>query len=304
MRGEPRAAGTADENDGELRLTVTNTYHRNERAANLPARLSRSWLLTSASNEESFEPNYESEADSIILDMEDAVPADRKEEARERVIQALNQGMRAWVRINDITTEFWEGDLAALSKAEGLRGIVLAKTEHPHDVTRTAMMSRAGTPIIALIESAVGIVNAVDIARAPGTFRLAFGMGDYRKDTGISDDPMALAYARSALVVASRVGELPGPIDGPANGVDDKGLMDACRVTASMGMTGKLTLNPAQTDTINRGLAPSEEEISWAREMLEREEGGAVPKDGSYLPRLARARKVSGLAQTYGMWGR
>ncbi|MDN5606182.1 CoA ester lyase [Rothia sp. HC945] len=283
---------------------MSTDFHRNERAANLPARLSRSWLLTSAISLESYKTNYESEADSVILDMEDAVPADQKEQARKNVVEALDNGMRAWVRINDINTEFWEDDLAALSKAEGLRGIVLAKTEHPHHVTRTAMMSRAGTPVIALIESAIGIVNAVDIAKAPGTFRLAFGMGDYRKDTGISNDPMALAYPRSTLVVASRVGELPGPIDGPANGLDGQELLDASRQSASMGMTGKLTLNPAQTDTINHGLAPSEEEISWAREMLEREEGGAVPKDGSYLPRLARARKVSELAQTYGMWGR
>lgn len=283
---------------------MSTDFHRNERAANLPARLSRSWLLTSAISLESYKPNYESEADSVILDMEDAVPADQKEQARKNVVEALDNGMRAWVRINDINTEFWEDDLAALSKAEGLRGIVLAKTEHPHHVTRTAMMSRAGTPVIALIESAIGIVNAVDIAKAPGTFRLAFGMGDYRKDTGISNDPMALAYPRSALVIASRVGELPGPIDGPANGLDGQELLDASRQSASMGMTGKLTLNPAQTDTINHGLAPSEEEISWAREMLEREEGGSVPKDGSYLPRLARARKVSELAQTYGMWGR
>lgn len=283
---------------------MTITYHRNERAANLPARLSRSWLLTSAVNVASFEPNYESEADSIILDMEDAVPADQKEEARTNVVEALNNGMRAWVRINDITTKFWEDDLAALTEAKGLRGIVLAKTEHANHVTRTAMMSHAGTPVIALIESAIGIVNAVEIAKAPGTFRLAFGMGDYRKDTGISDDPMALAYPRSTLVVASRVGELPGPIDGPANGATGQNLLDASRLSASMGMTGKLTLNPDQTDTINHGLAPSEEEISWAREMLEKEEGGSVPKDGSYLPRLARARKVSELAQTYGMWGR
>ena len=283
---------------------MSTDFHRNERAANLPARLSRSWLLTSAISLESYKTNYESEADSVILDMEDAVPADQKEQARKNVVEALDNGMRAWVRINDINTEFWEDDLAALSKAEGLRGIVLAKTEHPHHVTRTAMMSRAGTPVIALIESAIGIVNAVDIAKAPGTFRLAFGMGDYRKDTGISNDPMALAYPRSTLVVASRVGELPGPIDGPANGLDGQELLDASRQSASMGMTGKLTLNPAQTDTINHGLAPSEEEISWAREMLEREEGGSVPKDGSYLPRLARARKVSELAQTYGMWGR
>ncbi len=279
------------------------SYHRNERAAQLPARLSRSWLLTNASDASLYGPASESEADSVILDIEDACPAEEKPAARQRVVEALNDGMKAWVRINDIHTEFWEDDLAALSEAKGLRGIVLAKTEHPDHVTRTAMMSRAGTPIIALIESAVGIVNAVDIARAPGTFRLAFGLGDYRKDTGVSNDAMALAYARSALVVASRVGELPGPIDGPANGVDETGLREACKVTASMGMTGKLTLQPGQTEGINSALAPSEEEIRWAREMLQKSKGGEVPKDGSYLPRLARARKVSELAQTYGMWG-
>ncbi|WP_270239887.1 HpcH/HpaI aldolase/citrate lyase family protein [Rothia kristinae] len=281
---------------------MPNTFHRNERAAQLPARLSRSWLLTSAANEDSFEPNYESEADSIILDLEDGTPADQKDSARERVVRALNSGMRAWVRVNAITTDQWSEDLAALSEAEGLRGIVLAETEQPDHITRTAMMSRAGTPVIGLIESAVGLVNAVDIAKAPGTFRLAFGTGDFRKDTGISDDPTAMAHARSTLVIASRVGNLPGPIDGPANGVDEAGLREACRITATMGMTGKLTLDPGQTDAINRGLAPSEEEISWAREMLKKEKDGVVPKEGSYLPRLARARKVSTLAQTYGLW--
>lgn len=278
-------------------------FHRNARAAQLPARLSRSWLLTSAANEDSFAPNYESEADSIILDLEDGTPAALKASARERVVHALNNGMRAWVRINAIDTEYWAEDLAALTGAKGLRGLVLAETEHPDHITRTAMMSRAGTPVIALIESAVGMVNAVDIAKAPGTFRLAFGAGDFRKDTGVADTPMAMAHARSTLVIASRVGHLPGPIDGPANGVSRKGLAEACQVTSEMGMTGKLTLDPGQTEAINKGLAPSEEEIAWAREMLDKSEHGDIPKDGSYLPRLARARKVSDLAQTYGMWG-
>lgn len=72
-----------------------------------------------------------------------------------------------------------------------------------------------------------------------------------------------------------------------------------------MGMTGKLTLDPAQTDGINVGLAPSEQEIAWARELIEKFETGAGPTmDGSYLPRLARARKVSDLAKTYGLWNR
>ena len=276
--------------------------YRNQRAAALPARLSRSWLLTSAADTSLFAPALASEADSVILDIEDAVPEEDKDRAREEMIEAMHQGVSAWVRINDITTPHWEKDLAALSEVDNLRGIVLAKTEHPDHITKTAMMSRAGTPVVALIESAVGLLNAYDIARAPGVFRLAFGVGDFRRDTGASGDPMALAFARSTLVTASRVGELPGPIDGPTNGVSGDELEAACKVTQSMGMTGKLCLNPEQTDGINHALAPSDQEIRWAREMIEQAESGHAGADGSYLPRLARAKKVSELAETYGLW--
>ncbi|WP_290656253.1 CoA ester lyase [Kocuria sp.] len=276
--------------------------YRNQRAAALPARLSRSWLLTSAADTSLFAPALASEADSVILDIEDAVPEKDKDRAREDMIEAMHQGVSAWVRINDITTPHWEKDLAALSEVDNLRGIVLAKTEHPDHITKTAMMSRAGTPVVALIESAVGLMNAYDIARAPGVFRLAFGVGDFRRDTGASGDPMALAFARSTLVTASRVGELPGPIDGPTNGVSGDELEAACKVTQSMGMTGKLCLNPDQTDGINHALAPSDQEIRWAREMIEQAESGHAGADGSYLPRLARAKKVSELAETYGLW--
>ncbi|WP_270239361.1 HpcH/HpaI aldolase/citrate lyase family protein [Kocuria marina] len=276
--------------------------YRNQRAAALPARLSRSWLLTSAADTSLFAPALASEADSVILDIEDAVPEEDKDRAREDMIEAMHQGVSAWVRINDITTPHWEKDLAALSEVDNLRGIVLAKTEHPDHITKTAMMSRAGTPVVALIESAVGLMNAYDIARAPGVFRLAFGVGDFRRDTGASGDPMALAFARSTLVTASRVGELPGPIDGPTKGVSGDELEAACKVTQSMGMTGKLCLNPDQTDGINHALAPSDQEIRWAREMIEQAESGHAGADGSYLPRLARAKKVSELAETYGLW--
>ncbi|ALU40942.1 aldolase [Kocuria flava] len=278
--------------------------YRNQRAAALPARLSRSWLLVSATDPSAFPAALASEADSVIFDLEDAVPAEGKEQARHDVVEALNAGASAWVRINDISTPYWEEDLAALSRVEHLRGIVLAKTEHPDHITKTAMMAAAGTPVVALIESAVGLVNANDIARAPGVFRLAFGVGDFRRDTGTSADPMALAFARSTLVVASRVGELPGPIDGPSVGAAGEELAAACEVTHSMGMTGKLCLDPAQTDGINRALAPSDQEITWARELIAKHDAGATVGDGSYLPRLARARKVSELAQTYGLWNR
>nr|WP_209436252.1 CoA ester lyase [Kocuria subflava] len=271
----------------------------------MPARLSRSVLLVGASDPSTFPAALASEADSVIFDIEDGLPEEQKAEGRSAVVEAINEGAGAWVRINDITSDHWREDLEALAEAKNLRGLLLTKTEHPDHITRTAMMMPAGTPVIALIESAVGLVNANDIARAPGVFRLAFGVGDFRRDTGASDDPMALAYARSVLVVASRVGLLPGPIDGPSVGAHGDDLAEACRITQSMGMTGKLTLDPNQTDGINVGLAPSEQEIAWARELIEKFETGATGSmDGSYLPRLARARKVSDLAKTYGLWNR
>lgn len=277
-------------------------FVRNQRAAALPAKLSRSWLLASAIRAENFPDALASEADSVVFDIEDAVPADGKEAARGRVVDALSSGMTAWVRINAIDTEDWAKDLAALIELPGLRGVMLAKTERPEHVSQTALRLRAGTPVLALIESAIGIENATAIACAPGTFRLAFGVGDFRRDTGASDDPMALAYARAKLVVASRVGQLPGPIDGPSVGASGDTLRDACAVTASMGMTGKLCLKTEQTDAINRGLSPSHSEIQWAHELLQKHSTGEVEGDGSYLPRLARAQKINALADSYGLW--
>lgn len=278
-------------------------FHRNERAASLPARLSRSWLLVSgASSEETIAAALESEADSVIIDLEDGCPPDQKETARQHTVEMLNASASAWVRVNGNDSPYWKDDLAALNHAKGLKGVMLAMAEDPDQVTRTAMMLPAGTPVIALIETALGMVNAVAIAKAPGTFRLAFGLGDYRRDTGVSADPLALAYARSQLVIASRVGGLAGPIDGPSMGALGSDLVRDCQVTTNHGMTGKLTLEPAQIETINLALAPSADEIAWAKELLEKTEGDSVPKDGSYLPRLARARKVSDLAKTYGLW--
>ena len=284
---------------------------RNARAASLPAKLSRSWLLVNAARPQLFEPAQRSEADSVIFDMEAAVPDDGKDEARANVVAALSERdadtgepkMTAWVRINDVKSRFWEDDLAALNGLAGLRGVMLPNTEAPEQVTWTAMKAGAGVPVLALIETAIGVESATDIAKAPGTFRLALGTNDLRKDTGMSDDPLALAYVRSRLVIASRVGGLPGAIDGPSGpGASEDKVREDCAWTIKMGMAGKLTLTSSMTPLINEALAPSEDEQRWARELLLDAEEGAEITDGSYLPRLARARKIAELASSYGLW--
>lgn len=276
---------------------------RNKRALALPARLSRSWLFVNASKPELFASGQTSDADSIIFDLEAAVPDDQKDTARANVVSALEDGMVGWVRVNNTWTHHWEEDLDALSGLPGLRGIMLPNTEEPEQVTLTSIRAGVGMPILALIETALGLENATRIASAAGTFRLAFGVNDFRKDTGIGDDPVALAYARSRLVIASRVGGLAGAIDGPSSpGAGKSTVSSDCAWTMKMGMTGKLVLSEAQVPYVNDGLAPSEEDRAWAREMLEEAEHADGITDGSYLPRMARAKKIASLADSYGLW--
>ncbi|OFT94066.1 CoA ester lyase [Brevibacterium sp. HMSC24B04] len=276
---------------------------RNKRALALPARLSRSWLFVNASKPELFASGQTSDADSIIFDLEAAVPDDQKDTARANVVSALEDGMVGWVRVNNTWTHHWEEDLDALSGLPGLRGIMLPNTEEPEQVTLTSIRAGVGMPILALIETALGIENATRIASAAGTFRLAFGVNDFRKDTGIGSDPVALAYARSRLVIASRVGGLAGAIDGPSSpGAGKSAVSSDCAWTMKMGMTGKLVLSEAQVPYVNEGLAPSEEDRAWAREMLEEAEHADGITDGSYLPRMARAKKIASLADSYGLW--
>ncbi|MGB3372157.1 MAG: aldolase/citrate lyase family protein, partial [Rhodococcus sp. (in: high G+C Gram-positive bacteria)] len=214
----------------------------------------------------------------------------------------LEAGNSAWVRINDATTSFWADDLAALSGLRGLAGVMLAKTESGSQVEATAARLAPGTRILALVESAVGLEAAPEIARADSTFRLAFGSGDFRRDTGMSDEPLAMAYPRSRLVVSSRAARLPGPIDGPTLTANESILARDSALTLSMGMTGKLCMHTEQAPTVNRELAPAPSDVTWADEVVDAlGADGAHVKDGSDLPRLAKALKIREAAEVFGI---
>ena len=282
--------------------TTPSAPESTSRRDSIPAEIARSWLLVSATRTDTFDSAFRSRADQIVLDIEDAVDPKLKPKAREDVIDWLSAGGDGWVRINDHTTEFWSDDVDALSGVPGLRGVMLAKTESPADVTETLDRLGGHTPVLALIESALGIEEAVSIARARGTFRLAFGSGDYRRDTGTSADNLAMAYPRSRLVVASRIGDLPGPIDGPTVGSNHPILREQSQMTVALGLTGKLCLDPEQTPVINEVISPTQSDVSWARDFLDDFEArGRVIRDGSDLPRLGRAQKIDKLARAFGV---
>ena len=264
--------------------------------------IARSWLLVAATRPEVFDEAENSRADQIILDVEDAVDPRLKPKARDDVAAWLAGGGSGWVRINDRTTEYWSDDVDALVGLPGLRGVMLAKTEAAEHVSETFDRLRGSTPVIALVESALGIEEAASIARARGAYRLAFGSGDYRRDTGTSADDLAMSYPRSRLVVASRVGNLPGPIDGPTVGTNHPVLREQGAMAVALGMTGKLCLDTDQLPIINEVISPTRSDVAWAREFLEDFEArGRVIRDGSDLPRLGRAEKIDRLARAFGV---
>ena len=104
------------------------------------------------------------------------------------------------------------------------------------------------------------------------------------------------------LILPSKAAHLPGAIDGPTVGSSALKLSEATAVSAEFGMTGKICLTPDQSATVNEGLSPSQDEISWAQEFLaEFERDGGVIRNGSDLPRKARAEKILNLARAYGI---
>ncbi|WP_197376274.1 HpcH/HpaI aldolase/citrate lyase family protein [Mycolicibacterium baixiangningiae] len=262
--------------------------------------LARSWLLVNGAHGDRFEPAVRSRADIVVLDIEDAVAPKDKVTARDNVVRWLQAGNSDWVRINGFGTPWWADDLDALAGTP-VGGVMLAMAESVDHVTETAKRL-PGVPIVALVETARGLERITEIAAAKGTFRLAFGIGDFRRDTGFGDNPATLAYARSRFTIAAKAAHLPSAIDGPTIGSSALRLIEATAVSTEFGMTGKICLSPDQCSVVNEGLSPSQDEISWAKEFFaEFERDGGEIRNGSDLPRIARANKILDLARAYGI---
>lgn len=262
--------------------------------------LARSWLLVNGAQFERFAPAARSRADIVVLDIEDAVAPKDKVTARDNAVRWMDEGNSDWVRVNGFGTPWWADDLAALSKTS-IGGVMLAMVESMDHVTETANRI-PGVPIVALVETARGLERIGEIATAKGTFRLAFGIGDFRRDTGFGENPMTLAYARSRFTIAAKAAHLPSAIDGPTVGSSALKLSEATSVSVEFGMTGKICLTPEQCAPVNEGLSPSQDDISWAREFFaEFDRDGGEIRNGSDLPRIARATKILDLARAYGI---
>ncbi|MCV7197382.1 HpcH/HpaI aldolase/citrate lyase family protein [Mycobacterium angelicum] len=262
--------------------------------------LARSWLLVNGTHADRFQAASHSRADIVVFDIEDAVAPKDKDVARDNVVRWLTADNKDWVRINGFGTPWWAKDIAELANTP-VGGVMLAMVESVDHITETARRL-PNVPIVALVETARGLERITEIAAAKGTFRLAFGIGDFRRDTGFGEDPTTLAYARSRFTIAAKAAGLPSAIDGPTIGSNPLKLIEASAVSVEFGMTGKICLSPEQCAVVNEGLSPSQDEIGWAKEFFaEFERDGGEIRNGSDLPRIARATKILDLARSYGI---
>jgi citrate lyase subunit beta/citryl-CoA lyase len=244
-----------------------------------PIERARSFLFVPASRPERYVKALDSGADCIVLDLEDAVPADQKAQAREQLADRLpgfTQAhlARTLVRVNGTGTPWHAQDLRLLSHwvGQGLAGAMVPKAEAAASLRAIGIALGPRAKLVPLVESLVGL-DAVDLlARTPQVSRLAFGHLDFQLDLGMhcSQDEAELASVRFALVAASRRARLPAPIDGVTTdtGNQEKLLTDARR-SKSFGFGGKLCIHPTQVVLVNEALSPAPSEVEWARRVIE-----------------------------------
>jgi len=240
--------------------------------------------------------------DEVILDLEDSVAADAKNEARTALIEALArpdwQPRTVAVRINAVGTPWFRDDVEELVSrvAERIDALVVPKVE---DVEQLRLIDdglaelerHAGkdSPIAleALIETALGLRNIDELAAATDRLEaLILGPADLAASLGLPDgDPEArdeaLGFARSTLLVAARAAGLAA-IDGPYLRIDDEeGLRRSADRARSLGYDGKWALHPAQVAPLEDLFTPGAAEVERARAVL-----GALAADGAGVASL------------------
>lgn len=253
----------------------------------------RTYLFVPGNRPERFAKALASGADAVVLDLEDAVAAEAKPQARDAIAQWAAQASdadrdRIVVRINDAAAPGFADDLRLLREAR-LRKVMLPKAEQDEQfgAVRAAL---PGARLLALIESARGIAQVEAVAAGAGVERLVFGTLDFALDLdldiAVDDEP--LAYAASRLVIASRVAGLPAPVAGVTPQLDDAArLQSDLAWSRRHGFGAKLCIHPAQVAAVHAALAPGEAALDWARRVLAAEAAspGAARLDGRMVDR-------------------
>ena len=263
-------------------------------------------------------------ADEVIIDLEDAVAASAKDEARETVVAALQEphydGVRTAVRVNAPRTPWCHADIAAMAALARAPGsLIVPKVESAGDlafvdrlldgVEAAAQVERPPMRVQALIETAAGVAHLAEIAAAsPRLDSLILGYADLSaslgRAAGAGAELDSWRSIQDAVLVAARTHDVLA-IDGPYLGIKvDEGFTAAAERARDMGFDGKWAIHPAQVAALNALFTPSDEEVAHAEAVIaaleeaERSGGaGAVALDGQMLDEAVRVAALRVLAR-------
>ena len=284
-------------------------------------KLRRSMLFIPGSNAAMLSTAFVYRPDSIMFDLEDAVALREKDSARLLVYHALQlttyRGIETVVRINPLDTPYGLKDLEAAVRG-GAEIIRLPKTDCAEDIHKlereVERIERAcgrevgSTRLMAAIESASGVVNAVSIATAsPRMDSIALAGFDYVVDMQTQrGDGSELFYARCALLHAARAAKIDA-FDVVFSDVnDDEGFLKEANFAKHLGFNGKSLINPRQIELLHKAYAPTTEELRKAEriveaaEQAEREGLGVVSLNGKMVdaPVVLNAQRILALAKS------
>lgn len=242
-----------------------------------------------------FDKALASAADLVIIDLEDAVAEADKSRARDAAAMWLRAGGRAAVRVNASCSAHHAQDLSALAGLPGLLAVLLPMADSAEPLAALGESLGPRVAIVPMVETAAGVLRALELASAPEVTRLAFGHLDLAADIDSDTCPEAMLMARSTIVMASRAAGLSGPIDGITTALDDPAAVGRdARRARGLGFTGKLCIHPCQLQPVMAAMTPSNDDVAWARKILETGGEGALRVGGQMVdaPIIAKAEAI------------
>ena len=285
--------------------------------SNDPFPVIRSHLYGPGNNAKILSKIFDTESDAVILDLEDAVPLNQKELARNMVAEIISERSQetqpyCFVRINHPSLQLVELEIRAITQ-KGLFGIRIPKVETPDDIIvvekvlneaeQNKSLQNGSIKIICNIESSKGILNASSILQASNrVVGFAFGAADFAKDIGVwQPDNLSFLYPKSHLVISSSAHAVQPPIDSVyANLNDEEGLKESSVFAKNLGFFGRSAIHPKQVPIINEIYTPTDEEIQKAQSIIdalekaEQESKGAIDVAGDFVD-IAIVKKAEGI---------
>jgi len=279
--------------------------------------LLRSMMFVPGHNRRLLESAARSEADALILDLEDSVrPDDQKQVARDTIRSVLDEGLlqgrTVFARVNDRESGHLLRDVLALT-VEGIAGFVYPKSRSGQDVyffdklLETVEAERGIAPgrfaVVPLIETTAAVLHAVDICRAsPRVVAVAFGCEDFVADLGgLHDEAGRSLYTARALIALAAKAAGVQAIDTVHIDVHDlAGLEQNLQLARELGFDGMLVLHPKEIEAVHRHLSPSLGQVEDAREMIRlseeagRQQKGVAILKGRFIgpPMVVAARRT------------